>query len=141
MASAHHDPLMRPASAAESRPGEPSLFDLLPKAEPDTRQQAAVVAGSVAKQRRAEILRLLHEHGPQTLFELARWLQVPDHAISGRITDLKRDCLIEPTGERRPNPRSGVKCEVYRCRYSDHLADTKHHANKARAGGGPATPA
>jgi hypothetical protein len=109
---------MRPASTVAdrgvTRPAEPGLFDLLPRPEADTRQQAAVVAGSVAKQRRAEILRLLQEHGPQTLFELSRWLQVPDHAISGRITDLKRDCLIEPTGERRPNPRSGVRCDVYR---------------------------
>jgi hypothetical protein len=132
---------MRPASTVAdrgvTRPSEPGLFDLLPKPEADTREQAAVVAGSVAKRRRAEILRLLQEHGPQTLFELARWLQVPDHAISGRITDLKRECLIEPTGERRPNPRSGVRCEVYRCRPAGALADTKHHANKARAGGGP----
>ena len=32
---------------------------------------------------------------------IAHWLDKPLNAISGRLTELKRDGLIEPTGERR----------------------------------------
>lgn len=41
-------------------------------------------------------------------------MEVHDHQISGRITDMKRDGEIEPTGQRKRKPETGCEAEVYR---------------------------
>lgn len=64
--------------------------------------------------RKAKILQLLQERGPQTLFELATALEVHPHQISGRLTELKFELKIEETGQRRTNPETGCAAEVYR---------------------------
>lgn len=80
----------------------------------NTSRLAGQRAALASRGRRAKILQLLRDHGPQTLFELAQRMELHDHQISGRITDLKRDGLIEPTGERRTKPETGCQAEVYR---------------------------
>jgi len=65
--------------------------------------------------REKKVRQVLLEHGPQTLFEIAARLGVPDHTISGRITRLHDfHEVIEDTGERRKNPRSGRPAIVWR---------------------------
>lgn len=49
-----------------------------------------------------------------TLFEVAAAMQIEPHRISGRITELKRDGLIQRTGDRRQNPATGCSAEVLR---------------------------
>jgi predicted ArsR family transcriptional regulator len=75
--------------------------------------RAGEVAARSSRRRRQQILSLLAVR-PMTLFELAEAIGVHAHQISGRITDLKRDLLITPTGDRRENPATGCKAEVYR---------------------------
>ena len=53
---------------------------------------------------------------PSTIFEIAEFYHVPDHTISGRFSELQRDGLIEPSGERRIKPASGCPAEVFRVR-------------------------
>jgi len=65
--------------------------------------------------RERKVRQVLLDHGPQTLFEIAARLGVPDHTISGRITRLHDyHKAIEDTGERRKNPRSGRPAIVWR---------------------------
>ncbi len=101
-----------------SRPRDPlagTLFEQLGDPRPrSTRDEAHIAAMRDADRRREQILGLLRERGPMACFEIARALGTMDHSISGRLTDLKKDNLIEPTGERRPNPRSGRTADVYR---------------------------
>jgi hypothetical protein len=47
-------------------------------------------------------------------WEIANALGCQLNAISGRISELKDQHAIEPTGERRPNPRTGRSGEVMR---------------------------
>src|SRR3954470_16869403 len=81
-----------------------------------TSRLAGERAALASRGRRQKILQLLEQHGPLALFELAAMMEVHDHQISGRITDLKRDGLIEPTGQRRENPETRCQAEVYRLR-------------------------
>ena len=41
-------------------------------------------------------------------------MEVHDHQVSGRITDLVREGLIERTGDRRQKPATECWAEVYR---------------------------
>ncbi len=92
-----------------------TLFEQLGEPRPrSTRDEAHIAAMRDAERRREQILTLLRERGPMTCFELAQVIGVQDHSVSGRLTELKTDALIEPTGERRVNPRSGRKVDVYR---------------------------
>lgn len=81
-----------------------------------TSRLAGEVAAVTSRGRKARILQLLQEHGPLALFELAAMMEVHDHQISGRITELLRDGLIEPTGQRRTKPETGCQAETYRPR-------------------------
>lgn len=74
-------------------------------------QQAAMKSGAM----RERILRRLHEQ-PSTLWEMAEYLGVPDHVISGRFTELAKDLHIERTGERRLKPESQCPADVWRVR-------------------------
>src|SRR3954470_20282285 len=80
-----------------------------------TSRLAGERAALASRGRRARILELLQQHGPLALFELAAMMEVHDHQISGRITDLKSEGQIEPTGQRRTKPETGCHAEVYRC--------------------------
>ena len=108
------DPMMR--KTAPIHPTELSLWDHIGTVAADrtTAQIAGVAATLTMGARRRRILELLQEHGPQTLFELASKLGCHAHQISGRLTDLRADALIEFTGQRRPNPQTGCPAEVYR---------------------------
>jgi len=53
---------------------------------------------------------------PSALWELGAFFKVPDHTISGRITELARDQWIERTGERRVKPESKCPADVWRVR-------------------------
>ena len=61
-------------------------------------------------QKRSEVYSILSEatrNGfDMTLFEVAAALHRPDHWVSGRFTELKKDKLIFKT-EKRKNPKSG----------------------------------
>lgn len=92
----------------------PSLFDPLPPIAKSTSTLAAEAAVRTTSKRRRQILDTIREAGPLSLFELADRLGVHAHQISGRITDLKRDGLIQATGERRINRATGCQADVYR---------------------------
>lgn len=77
-----------------------------------TRAAAGLVAAEKSGSRRRRILEII-ERQPSTLFEIAAILGVPDHTISGRISELKHEQFIEPSGEHRIKPESGCPCEVY----------------------------
>lgn len=72
-------------------------------------QQAARSAGSW----RRRILDAVRTRGPMALFEMAEFLAVPDHIISGRVTDLRRDGFLVATGDRRRKPATGCLADVY----------------------------
>jgi len=78
-----------------------------------TRRQAGDVAATFSGQRRSRILQLLRDRGPMTIWEIAAEMSVFDNQISGRFGELERDGLIQKTGQRKPNPRTGCDAEVY----------------------------
>jgi predicted ArsR family transcriptional regulator len=86
---------------------EPNLFTY------STSRLAGEKAALNERSRKARILQLLKDHGPLALFEIAQMMQVHDHQISGRITELYRDDKIDTTGQRRTNPATGCAAEVY----------------------------
>lgn len=94
----------------------PPLWSIGPPPQKATGRLAADAAALTTPKRYRQIIKLLEQHGPMTLFELASKLGKHAHQISGRITELKRDLVIEPTGDRRPNPATGCQAEVYRLR-------------------------
>lgn len=62
---------------------------------------------------RLRILARLRE-SPSALWELGEHFGVPDHVISGRLTELARDLWIERTGDRRLKPASRCPADVWR---------------------------
>jgi hypothetical protein len=48
-----------------------------------------------------------------TIWEIAAEMNVFDNQIGGRFGELERDGLIQKTGQRKPNPRTGCDAEVY----------------------------
>ena len=87
-----------------NRPNRPAL---------STSTLAGQVAAGSMPSRRERILRHLADR-PMALWEVATLMEVHDHQISGRFTDLVRDGLIERTGDRRQKPETGCWAEVYR---------------------------
>lgn len=102
------DPLQRPPAA-----GGP----LFTSTSQIAGQRASLKAGGW----RSRILDRLRER-PSTLWELAAHFGVPDHTISGRLTELARDLWIEHAGERRNKPESGCPAEVWRVRSASAAA-------------------
>lgn len=76
--------------------------------------------------RRAQVLAIIRDWagsapGPTTA-EIADRLHVPDNQISGRVTELLGDGLIQISG-RKFNPKSGVRARAYTVpRSSEQLA-------------------
>ena len=69
-------------------------------------------------EREKRVRQVLLDRGPLALFEIAAILGVPDHTISGRITALAdKHKVIEDTGLRRVNPKSGRHAIVWRLKY------------------------
>lgn len=102
-----------PLAKAGDRP--PNLFDLLP-APPalTTQQEGQIAAAKSAPERYRQILQLLAERGPLAGWQIAETLGCQLHQISGRLSELRDQRVIENAGERRKNPRSGVGGEVVR---------------------------
>lgn len=102
------DPLQR-----QSPPEQPSktegctLFS-------NTRAFAGAVAAKSIGKRQAKILQLLRDHGPMAIFEIAAMLNVFEHQISGRFSELERDGHIEKAGQRRQKGETLCWAEVYR---------------------------
>lgn len=105
-----------PDPLARNDAGAGPLFDQLPPPRRSTSTEAGQAAAMSSRDRYRRILDLLRDRGPMTLFELAAAMAIEPHRISGRITELKRDLLIERTGERRQNPKTGCSAEVLRLR-------------------------
>jgi hypothetical protein len=72
-------------------------------------RQAALNSGPM----RARILNRLRA-SPAALWEVARDLEVPDHIISGRFSELARDGFIQRTDRRIIKPESGCLADVWR---------------------------
>ena len=105
------DPMAQPAN----RP--PDLFDLLPAPQLSTQQQGMIAAAKSAPERYTQIIELLTQRGPLAGWEVAAALGCQLHQISGRLTEMRAQRLIENTGERRKNPRTDVVGNVVRlCR-------------------------
>lgn len=112
----HHPCTWRPADLfdqaehqARLDPDGPSIFN-------STQAIAGQIAAGHADQRYAQILAIIERRGDATLAEIAAELRVTPNQISGRITELLNDFIIEPTGARRPNPKTGSPCRVYHLR-------------------------
>ena len=71
----------------------------------------AVLADAPLLRRRC--LEALNDNGPMTADEIAARLGASVLSIRPRVTELRKEGLIEPTGERRPN-RSGRSANVWR---------------------------
>lgn len=80
----------------------------------NTRALAASAAAKSIGKRQAKILQLLRDHGPLAIFEIAAMLDVFEHQISGRFSELERDHHIEKAGFRRQKGETGCWAEVYR---------------------------
>jgi predicted ArsR family transcriptional regulator len=65
-------------------------------------------------ERAYKVLSVIEQHGPLTLFEIGNILHVPDHTISGRITELRKANRLEKTELRRTNPMSGRGAIVWK---------------------------
>ncbi|MGE5609792.1 MAG: hypothetical protein ACM359_11095, partial [Bacillota bacterium] len=99
------DPMMR-AADPNLHHSELSLFN-------NTSRLAGEVAARGVGRRHQQILQLLRDRGPLALWEIAAALSVFDHQVSGRLTELKQQGLIQPLGQRRTNPATGCPAEVY----------------------------
>ncbi len=98
--------------AAAPRDELPNLFSRRPLLS--TTHIAQDAASKLAPKRHRQIIELLSTRGPLAAWQMAEALGLPMHSISGRITELRKAKIIEETGERRTNPRSGVAGEVLR---------------------------
>ena len=94
-----HDPLQKPEQP-------PPLFR-------DTRAAAGAAAARSMGKRHAQILDLLHRHGPLAIFECAAYLGLFDHQISGRFSQLEAERRIVRTGTRKVKPDTGCEAELY----------------------------
>lgn len=79
----------------------------------NTRHNALAAAAPSFASRRLRILQLLAERGPSTLFEVAAYMDLHDHQISGRFTELAADGLIVKTGQRRRKPETDCEADVW----------------------------
>jgi len=61
-----------------------------------------------------EVLAVMTTRADWTLFEIAEAMGVPDHWISGRLTELKNKKKIQLVGFCRKNPSTGKSCNVVR---------------------------
>jgi len=104
-----------PADAAPlfNQPAPSRRPQVCPRPVFGTSHAAELQASRKSESRRAFILRCLAEQ-PLTVFEIAARLGVSHHTISGRFTDLAKDQKIEPTGECRRHPNSGLPCTIWR---------------------------
>jgi len=108
------DPLARflgtfPPPPQAPSAAEPDLFARLPTpAVLSTQQEAQAAAEAHANERYAQVLSLLRERGPMACWEIADALGCQLNAISGRMSELKDQHAIEPTSQRRPNPRTAA---------------------------------
>ena len=100
------DPMQRQPAEMKSPEGC-SLFH-------STRAQAGAIAARSIPKRQAKILQLLQSHGPLAIFEIAAMLNIFEHQISGRFSELERDGHIEKAGKRRQKGETGCWAEVYR---------------------------
>ncbi len=95
----------------------PDLFDLLPPPVPLSSQQLGHIAATrSAAGRYQRIIELLTERGPLAGWQIAEAIGCQLHQVSGRLTEMRDQQLIENTGERRKNPRTGVGGEIVRIR-------------------------
>lgn len=98
-------------------PADPSrsLWDYLPPmAEKSTQHEGLEAANASRSERYKQVLELLRSRGPLAGWEIAEALKCQFNQVSGRLTELVRDKIIEDTGERRKNPRTGVSGRVLR---------------------------
>ncbi len=107
----HADPMMR-CSNRHQLPG--SSLDDFPLF--GTQHAAAAVAATSASCRRGRIMDLLSQFGELSLPEMCGLMNVTPNQISGRVSDLCRDGLIEPTGQVAINRATGCPCSIYRLR-------------------------
>ncbi len=99
--------------ATGHQPG--SLFDVLPKPERNSTQTEGEIAACLTRDKRfRQIKELLQEHKELALWELANFIGVHPHQISGRISELLKKGEIEKTGDRRRNPETRANGNVYR---------------------------
>ena len=82
----------------------------------NTSAKAGSVAAQYSGQRRMQILRVLGQHGPLALFEIAALLECFDHQISGRFSELEKDGLIYKTGQRKVKSDTGCEAEIWALR-------------------------
>lgn len=100
--------------------------------EPQSPSQKAHVKAMIrATSRRATILRQL-AICPMAIFELAVLLDVMDHQIAGRFSEMEREGLIFRPGMRRLNPRTDCHADTYDLTDAGHVVLRELEAANAR---------
>jgi len=83
------------------------------KSNPDTSKIAAQKARDLALAHKALVVSVLKQGRPYTSEEIAAMLRLDPLQVMKRISDLRKDNLIEDTGARREN-QSGRKAAVWK---------------------------
>lgn len=79
----------------------------------DTQATAYQEIRETLPEKRRIVLNAIDTLGLATLIEIANWLGWPINSVSGRVTELAKDGLIEDSGQRATNP-SGKKAILWK---------------------------
>jgi predicted HTH transcriptional regulator len=91
------------------------MFKQVRRNDMNTSWLAAASIESLAQQHKAIVYRAIKRNGPMTSEEVADCCDLTFSQVWRRVSDLKRDGLIEDSGERRLNS-SGRKAAGWHCR-------------------------
>jgi hypothetical protein len=80
----------------------------------DTRKESFLSILPELSARQQDVLSALSLLGSGATFQIARVLGLPDHSISGRITELANKGIIEDTKLRIKNPNSNRNAAVWK---------------------------
>ena len=87
-----------------------------PEKDPNQLEMRLPIPKEDADKNRILVLDHLRRRGPATKFELAAVLGWHEHWVSPRITELYKSGLVERGEEKKINPNSGRKCNVWRAK-------------------------
>ena len=93
-----------------------TMLERGPEKDPNQLEMRLPIPKEDADKNRILVLDHLRRRGPATKFELAAVLGWHEHWVSPRITELYKAGLVERGEEKKINPNSGRKCNVWRAK-------------------------